>query len=85
MKNSLTGGSKETIVDGITGFCTQGFDVEEIGDLVLTALFDENLPNGSIVQDLKQYLIQKNFRTHSLFIRKNETRTTYCRQSWLGI
>ena len=37
-----SGGSKETIVDGVTGFCSSGFEVKELGDLVLTALFDEN-------------------------------------------
>ena len=85
-----SGGSKETIVDGVTGFCSSGFEVKELGDLVLTALLMK------IGQKMRKKNQRFGLERISVWIKcttcfflcmgwKNETCTTYCRQSWLGI
>ena len=84
------GGSKETLIDGVTGFVSKGDGVREIGDLALRAISDDhwidNAKSTSVTWAIDNFRKDNFYRKLlELYGVKNETGSANSRQSWMGL
>jgi glycosyltransferase involved in cell wall biosynthesis len=52
---SVYSGAKEAVVDGVTGFHVNPFDIDDVADKVLKILYDDKLHHSMSNQSKKEF------------------------------